>query len=592
MKSGSGLPDAGPGFHPGYETPFMPPIRFDIPAWRDYARNVLRDDLLAALVISVLLIPQSLAYALLAGLPPQVGLYASLLPLVAYAAFGSSPVLSVGPAAVLALMISQALAQAPAGVSAQSAALVLAAEVGLLLALAAWWRLDALAALLSVPVLHGFETGATLSIALSQLPVLLGSSAHGSNLPQVLLSWLQAQTPWVPLTALFGGVAVLLLWGLRRHAGPWLARRFGASAASLTARFMPLLVLMLAVAAAALTDAHSHGVAVVGALPQLAPSLGLPPLRAELWWQMLPSAALIALVAFVSSLVVAESLGRRVGRRVVPRRELAGLAAANLAASVSSGMPVAGSFSRSAVSLDAGSRTRMAGVFTAGLMALAMLLLAAPLAALPTTVLAATIIVTVLAGLDLRPFREAWRYSRAECVLMIVVAALTLLSGVSWALGVGVAASIALLLQRTARPHVALIGRVPGTEHYRNVGRFDTEATPGVMALRIDESLLFTNARQLSDVVQQHLAGHPDARRVVLLMSPVNRIDFSGLEALKALQETLAARGIRLDLSEVKGPVVDALRAGGWSSWFRGRLFLSQHHAMQDDQDSAVCWSS
>jgi SulP family sulfate permease len=558
---------------------------------RDYLRSALREDLLAAVVISVLLIPQSLAYALLAGLPAQVGLYASLLPLVGYAAFGSSPVLSVGPAAVLALMISQALAQAPADVGATSAALVLAAEVGLLLALAAWWRLHALAALLSVPVLHGFETGATLSIALSQMPVLLGASAHGSNLPQVAASWWRAETPWVPMTAAFGGMAIVLLWAVRRHAVDWLARRLSRPAATMVARFMPLAVLVLAIAVAAAIDARARGVALVGALPALAPSFTLPPLRAPLWWQLLPSALPIALVVFVSSLVVAESMARRRGQRVDPRRELAGLAAANLAAALSSGMPVAGSFSRSAISQDAGSRTRMAGAFTAGWMALAMLLLAAPLAALPTSVLAATIVVAVLSGLDFAPFGEAWRYSRAESVVMIMVAGLALMSGVSWALGVGVAASIALLLQRTARPHVALIGRVPGTEHYRNVGRFETELTAGVVALRIDESLLFINARQLGDVVQQYLAQQPDARRVVLLMSPVNRIDFSGLEALKALHESLAARGIRLDLSEVKGPVLDRLRAGDWSKWFRGRLFLSQHHAMRDAQDTGVCWT-
>ncbi|HMC16363.1 MAG TPA: SulP family inorganic anion transporter [Albitalea sp.] len=558
--------------------------------WRDYARSVLRDDLLAAVVISVLLIPQSLAYALLAGLPPQVGLYASLLPLVAYAAFGSSPVLSVGPAAVLALMISQALAQVPADVGAVPAALVLAAEVGLLLALAAWWRLDALAALLSVPVLHGFETGATFSIALSQMPVLLGASAHGSNLPEVVSSWWRADTAWVPLTAAFGAVAMLLLWLVRRYAAAWLARHVGAGMARQAVRFMPLVVLLLAIVVAAGVDAQGHGVTLIGALPPMTPRLTLPPVDAALWWRLLPSALPIALVAFVSSLVVAESFGRRLGHLIDPRRELAGLAAANLAAAFSAGMPVAASFSRSAVSVDAGSRTRMAGVFTAALMGAAMLLLARPLAALPTTVLAATIVVAVLSGLAFGPFREAWRYSRAEAVLMVVVALLTLTAGVGWALGIGVAASIGLLLQRTARPHVALIGRVPGTEHYRNVGRFETELTAGVTALRIDESLLFTNARQLGDVVQQHLARHPDTRRVVLLMSPVNRIDFSGLEALKALHEALAARGIRLDLSEVKGPVLDALRAGGWSGWFRGRLFLSQHHAMRDDQDSGVCW--
>lgn len=549
---------------------------------RDYANDALRHDLVAAFVVSILLIPQGLAYALLAGLPPQAGLYASLLPLVAYALVGSSPVMGIGPVAVIALMVSQALGHAPPGTDPQSAALVLAAEVGVLLAIAAWWRLHALAALLSVPVLQGFETGAALSIALTQLPVLLGSTAGGSDLPQVVRSWLQASTPWWPLTALYGLLALAALWLVRRHAVAWLANRLRRSRAEMLARIAPLVVLALAMAAAAASDAGRRGVELVGALPELASPWGLPLWQASLWWQLLPSAGLIALVTFVSSLVVAESLARRQGHPVRPRRELAGLAAANLAASLSSGMPVAGSFTRSVVNLDAGARTRLAGVFTALMMALAMLLLAGPLALLPTAVLAATIIVAVLPVLDARPFRDAWRYDRFEAALMTLVALLTLVTGVAWALGVGVAASVALLLQRVARPHVALIGRVPGTEHYRNVDRHDVELTAGVTALRIDESLLFVNARQLSDVVLQHLARFPDTTRVVLLMSPVNRIDFSGLTALRALHDTLASRGVRLDLSEVKGPVLDALQAGDWLAWFRGRVHLTHRQAMED----------
>lgn len=551
-----------------------------------YVRNAFSADLLSAVVVSVLLIPQSLAYALLAGLPPQVGLYASLLPLLAYAAFGSSPLLGIGPVAVLALMISQALAGAAGTATPQEAALVLAAEVGLLLALAAGLRLDALAALLSVPVLHGFETGAALSIALSQLPVLLGAEVHGSNLPQVVGAWWGSPHPGHAATAAFGIAALLTLWLARDRMRPLLGRWLPAGRAAMLARLVPLVVLATATAVAVALGAEGLGVELVGTLPALAPTLGLPRLEAALWWQMLPSALPIALVTFVSSLVVAESLARRQGGRVSPRRELAGLAAANLAAAVSAGMPVGGSFSRSVVHYDAGSRTRMAGAFTAVLMGLAMWLLADALAALPTAVLAATIIVAVLAVLDTRPFREAWRYDRAEGMLMVAVGLLTLLHSVTVALAVGVAVSIALLLKRSAVPHVALIGRVPGTEHYRNVGRHEVQVTPGAMALRIDESLLFLNARRLADAVQQQLdayrRSHPDVQRVVLLMSPVNHVDLSGLEALHALHEGLAAQGLRLDLSEVKGPVLDALQAGAWQDWFRGRVFLSHHQAMAE----------
>lgn len=554
--------------------------------WAAYRRGTLHDDLLAAAVVSVLLIPQGLAYAQLAGLPAHVGLYASLLPLVAYAALGSSPVLGVGPVAVLALMISQALAQLPAGVAAESGALVLAAEVGLLLALAAWLRLDALAALLSVPVLQGFEVGATLSIAISQLPVLLGASSGGSSLPQVLDAWRQAATPWTPLTALYGLTALAALVLARRHVAAWLSRWLPVRRAAMTARFAPLLVLAAAIGVAAASDAGARGVALVGELPALTPAFALPLANAALWWQLLPSALLVALVAFVGSLVVAESLARRHGGHVAPRRELLGLAGANLAAAVSGGMPVAGSFSRSALMQDAGSRTQMTGVFTALAMALAILLLAQPLAFLPKAVLAATILAAISSGLRLEPYRRAWRYARSEWAVMVGVTALTVLVGVAWALGLGVAASIALLLRRTGRPHVARVGRIPGSEHFRNADRHDVELTPGALGLRIDESLLFTNARKLTGVVTAQVALEPGTRRVVLMMSPVNRIDLSGLEALQALHDTLAAQGVRLDLSEVKGPVLDRLRRADWTHWFRGRVFMSQHLAMLDEQGS------
>jgi len=565
----------------------MPSEQPAAPGWRSgaraYARGALRDDALAAGIVTVLMIPQSLAYALLAGLPPQVGVYASLLPLLAYAALGSSPVLGIGPAAVLALMISQAIASVAHEFAALPGALVLAAEVGIILALAAALRLDALASLLSVPVLHGFETGATVSIALSQLPVLLGSSARGSNLPDLLFAWSNAGVPWQPVAALFGVAAAVVLWLGRRHAVGLLGRWLPPARAALMARLLPLAVLGAAVAVAGATDAGAHGVALVGPLPALTPQFTLPLPDAALWWRLLPSALLIAGVAFVSSLAVAESLANRSGQRIDARRELAGLAAANLAAAASGGMPVSGSFSRSIVVFDAGGRTRMAGAFTAVFMLLAMLLLARPLAALPTAVLAATIIVAVLSVITLAPFREAWRYARVEWWLMAGVAVLTVGAGVAWALGLGVAASIALLLQRSAQPHLARIGRVPGTEHYRNVDRHEVLRTPGVLALRIDESLLFTNARRLLDAVMQQVEAVPGTQRVVLLMSPVNAIDLSGLAALHGLHDALAARRIRLDLSEVKGPVLDRLQGGQWNTWFKGRVFLSHHQGMVDE---------
>nr|WP_295076786.1 SulP family inorganic anion transporter [uncultured Roseateles sp.] len=545
-------------------------------AWRsgmlEKHRQTWSADLLAAFVVSVLLIPQSLAYAMLAGLPPQVGLYASLLPLLAYAALGSSPALAVGPVAVLALMIAQTLGKLPDGVSPSEGALVLAAEMGLILLLAAALRLHALASLLSVPVLHGFETGATLSIALSQIPVLIGSPVQGADVPALLREVWSHGVSWHGPTLAFGLMTCALLLAARR----WLP---GA-----LARLAPLALLLGAMLLAWQLDAVSFGVRLLGGLPPLALGLSLPRLDGALWWDMLPNALLLALMAYVSSLVVAESLARKRGERVNAAAELRALGLANCVAACTSGMPVAASFSRSVLLHDAGSRTRLAGALVAVFMLLALLLLADALAWLPKTVLSATILVAVLSGLKLQPFGQAWRYARPEALLMLLVTLTVLGVNLSVGLGLGVLGSIALLLQRSARPHVAQLGRVYGTEHYRNVERHTVELQADVLGLRIDESLLFTNARSLGDVVQGYLAGQPQARRVLLMMSPVNSIDFSGLEALRDLQATLKLQGVRLDLSEVKGPVLDRLRAGGWQEWFEGQVFLSYHQGMVEGE--------
>jgi SulP family sulfate permease len=551
--------------------------------WR--SSGAARDDLVAALVVAVLLIPQSLAYAILAGLPPQVGVYATLLPMLAYAAFGSSTVNSVGPVAVVALMTGQAIAglgTGDGGPSRADIAVVLAAESGLLLLAAAVLKLDALAALLSTPVLTGFSTGAALTIALSQAPALLGSGAKGYVAPEVLRSWWADGRLGHAETAAYGLGALVLLLAVRRWGVGLLAHVLPRPRAQLAVRLLPLAVIVAAIAVAAATDAGPRGVALVGALPPFQVPLRLPPLEAALWWQLLPSAAGIALVAYVSSLAVAESMALRRRERVNARREMAGLAAANLAAGFGAGMPVGGSFSRTAVNADSGARTRAAGALAALFMGAAMLAAAAPLALLPRAVLAATIVIAVLSVVEWSAFGEAWRYSRAEAATMVAVGVVTFFATAEAALALGVLLSVGLLLRQSATPHVARIGRVGESEHYRNVERHAVQCTPGVLALRIDESLIFTNARRLPDLVTHHLEALPDTHRVVLLMSPVNRIDLSGLDALRALHDALAARGIRLDLTEVKGPVLDALKAGGWERWFRGRIYLSHHQGMVD----------
>ena len=300
---------------------------------------------------------------------------------------------------------------------------------------------------------------------------------------------------------------------------------------------------------------------------------------AALWLALLGPAALLGLVAYVESLAVAEALGVRRGEKVLPRRELFALAAANAAASVSGGMPVTGGFARSIVNFDAGARTRMAGVWTALFLALAVLALGDVLRFLPKAVLAATIVIAVLSLVDLKPFGQAWRYSRLEFGLMLLVSALTVLVGVEEALLAGVLVAAGLLLQRTARPHWAEVGRIPGTEVFRNVKRFEVETVPGVLAVRIDESLLFTNSRWLAETLGAAPAQRPGLRHVVLMMSGVNDIDFTGLEGLVHLARELKAQHVDLHLSELKGPVSDRLRAAGLGDWLTGQVFRTQHDA-------------
>ncbi len=553
--------------------------------WQDYQRTALGEDLVAAVIVTILLVPQSLAYAMLAGLPPVVGVMASLLPIAAYAAFGSSSTLAVGPVAVISMMTAQAIGEVSTvhGLAPHLAAVVLALEIGALLLLAALLRLETLAALLSAPVLHGFITGASLIIALGQLPTLLGIQAAGNTVVELFTELAHASQPLPhPMTALIGLLALLSLWLLRRY-GSRSLQQLGCSAsrAQLLARTAPIVVVALSMLWIAGFPALNEGVALAGRI-RIDDALAFPlPWQAPLavWEILLAPAALLALVAYVESLAVAEALGSRRSEKISPRRELYGLAAANTAAGLSGGMPVTGGFSRSIVNFDAGARTRLAGVWTAVLLAVVIALFGNILEHLPRSVLAATIIIAVLSLVELAPFRLAWRHSRTEFVLMLLVSVLTLAVGVKEALLVGVVSAIGILLQRTARPHWTEVGRLAGSEIFRNVNRFEVETQPHVLSIRVDESLVFTNSRWISETLASAMIQRPQLRHVVLMMSGVNGIDLTGLEVLIGLNRELQEHNIRLHLSELKGPVRDRLQRSGLEEWLTGQIFMTQAEA-------------
>ena len=548
---------------------------------RAYDRHALISDGMAAVIVTIMLIPQSLAYAMLAGLPPVIGLYASILPLVAYALFGSSRTLSVGPVAVVSLLTATAASSvaAPGSPEYITAALILALLSGLILVSMGVFRLGFMANLLSHPVISGFITASSLLIATGQLKHILGIKAEGATLPEMLSSLLGSlsQTHWP--TLVIGALATAFLFWSRRSLKPMLIRlRISPPIAALLARTGPVLVVVASIATVVLLD---PGVAVVGQVPQGLPPLSMPVVDPALWMALLPSAFLIALIGFVESVSVAQTLAAKRRQSISPDQELIGLGMANLAAAFSSGYPVTGGFARSVVNFDAGAQTPAAGAFTAIGIGLASLFLTPLLFHLPIAVLAATIIVAVLSLADFGALRRTWKYSRSDFSALAATLGVTLLDGVETGIMAGVAVSVLLHLWASSRPHVAVIGQVPGTQHFRNVLRHRVICTPEVLGLRIDESLFFANARAIETIIQQEVAARPQLRHVVLNCAAVNSIDASALESLELVMHRLSDAGIALHLSEVKGPVMDRLERSDFLHHLTGQVHLSHYHAVE-----------
>ncbi len=560
---------------------------FPILSWGPrYKRTELTADGVAAAVVTLMLIPQSLAYALLAGLPPQAGLYASMAPLVLYALMGSSGALAVGPAAVTSLMTAASVGAiaAQGSVAYTEAALMLALVSGALMLVMGALRLGFLAHFLSHPVISGFVSASGLLIAASQLKHLLGVPLQGETLLQLLPNLFQ-QLPHVHWPTVLMGVGALGLLVLARQQLKPALKRWGVAAgtADVLSKAAPVAVLLLSIALAAGLNLADQGVRVVGAVPQGMPPITLPSLSAGSWalaQALWVPALLISLVGFVESVSVGQSLAAKRRERIDPDAELRALGLSNLGAGLSGGFPVTGGFSRSVVNFDAGARTPAAGIFTAMGLALAALFLTPWLFHLPQATLAATIMVAVLTLVDVGVFARTWRYAKTDFTALLLSFGLTLFAGVEVGLMAGVGASVLLLLYRTSRPHIAVVGQVPGTEHYRNVLRHAVLEQPGILGLRIDESLYFANARFLEDAMASHVAARPGLRHVVLQCSAINDIDASALESLETINERLQTSGVQLHLSEVKGPVYDRLQRSHLLALLSGQVFLTHHQAV------------
>jgi SulP family sulfate permease len=549
---------------------------------RRYDRATFASDAVAALIVTLMLIPQSLAYALLAGLPAEVGLYASVAPLLLYAVFGTSRALAVGPAAVTSLMTAAAIGQlAAAGTPAWwAAAITLAFLSGVMLLAMGLLRLGFLANFLSHPVISGFITASALLITASQLKTLMGVRAEGHNLIDLLLA-LGRQLPNTHgLTLALGVGATAFLFWVRKGLKP-LLRRLGMppKAADMLTKAGPVAAIAATTGLAWAFGWQAQGVKVVGHIPQGLPPFTLPVWDLALWQQLAVPALLLSVVGFVESVSVGQTLAAKRRQRIVPDQELVALGASNLSAAFTGGLPVTGGFSRSVVNFDAGAQTPAAGVYTAVGILLATLLLTPALYHLPQATLAATIIVAVLSLVDFGILRRTWVYSKPDFIAVAATLGATLGLGVETGLVVGVSVSLALFLHRTSRPHIATVGLVPGTEHFRNVLRHAVQVDPAILSLRVDESLYFANARALEDCINDAVAARPALRHVVLQCSAINAIDASALESLEAIAHRLRDAGLQLHLSEVKGPVMDRLARTDFLQHLPGQVFLTQFQA-------------
>lgn len=551
-----------------------------------YRRENVSGDIIAGIVVAVVLVPQGMAYALLAGMPPETGLYASIAPLIIYGLLGSSRVLSVGPLSIVSLLVASSIAAMNPATSAEyiMMALILALQVGIIKIAMGVFRVGFLVNFLSHPVLSGFTSAAALIIGFSQLKHVLGMEMprheHFYESIWYALQNLELVNVFTLVVAL---LAVSTLFFFKNGLGRIL-KTLGLppTSISIISKIGPLFVVIMGTLTTIVFNlSDTQNVLVVGHVPAGLPPVTIPLFDVELWTALLPSAVTIALVGFMASISVAKSLASKKRQKIDPNQELIALGAANIGAAFTGGFPVTGGLGRTVVNYNAGANTGLASIITAGLLALTVLFLTPLFYYLPNAVLAAIIIVAVTSLFDWRDFIHAWHYDRSDGIAMLITFFAVLLISIETGILVGAAASILLYLYRTSRPHMAVVGRIDETEHFRNVLRHDVTTYPNLLLIRVDESLYFPNMSYLEDHILSCIADCPQIESFVLICSAVNFIDSSALGTLETMHERLNDAGVGFYMAEVKGPVMDRLRKIGFVDKIgQDHIFLSTHQAV------------
>lgn len=556
------------------------------PAWhwlQHYSPVKFKSDVLASLIVIAMLVPQGMAYSMLAGLPPIMGLYASILPMIVYALIGGSSTLSIGPVAIISMMTFATLnplfeVGSPVYIE---AATLLALMVGLISLLLGVLRFGFLIQLISHPVIKSFIIASALLIALGQFKFLVDVPLKANNIPEFVLSLWEYLSLTHFASLIFGVLAILfLIYVPKILATQSIQSRFGSTA--FLSKALPLILVVISIASVMLFDLQNVGIKTVGEIPSGFPPLSFPHWNWELVQTLLPGATMIAMISFVESLSIAQATALQQRSQLNSNQELIALGLANLSAGVSSAFPVTGSLSRTVVNADAGAKTPMAGVLSSLLIIVVSLYFTGFFQDLPLVILAATIIVSIWKLVDFKPFVDTWRYSKADGIAMWVTFSGVVCIDISTGLIIGIISTFILLLWRISRPHIAVIGLVEGTQHFRNVQRHHVYTAPHILSLRIDENISFLNANTLKGFLINEVSENIDLEHVVINCSSVSSIDLSALEMLEDINAELSKLDIRLHFSEVKGPVMDKLQHSKLLTHLSGQIFLTHYQAITE----------
>lgn len=561
-------------------------IKYFFPAWiwlREYNRSKFKEDLLASIIVLAMLVPQSMAYAIIAGLPPIMGLYASILPMIIYAWLGGSPNLSIGPVALISMMTFATLAPlyevgSPVYIE---AACLLAILVGIISFLLGIFRFGFLIRLISHPVIKSFIIASALLIAIGQFKFLLDIPLQTSNMIELSLSAYE-YLRFTNISSLFVGLFAIIFLIYIPRLLKYQSFRIWNGPHELLSKAIPLMLVLISIVLIYFTPLSHLEIKTVGVIPSGFPPFALPYWNIDLVLTLLPGAAMIAMVSFVESISIAQATAFQQRSQLNSNQELIALGLANFSAGVSSAFPVTGSLSRTVVNADAGAKTPMAGVMSSLFIIFVSLYFTGIFQYLPLTILAATIIVSIWKLVSFKPFVDAWKYSKADGIAMWFTFFGVLFIDISTGLMIGIVSTFILLLWRISRPHMAVIGLVENTQHFRNISRHDVLTSETIISVRIDENLSFLNANTLKEFIIQHISQRDALQHVLINCSSISNIDLSALEALEDINEELAKLNILLHLTEIKGPVMDRLKNSNLLKHLSGQIFLTHFQAVHE----------